>query len=314
MALRFAGEYARLETLFRERATEDGDFFLPNIPPLKPVDFIFIAMEPSLKRWAKSCQDAQIQIASGFKNFLFSIEDFILHFCIRTFLCREGQTYHLTDLSKGAMSVERAIRNKRERYDRWYPLLKEEIALVGKPNVKIFAIGKQVENFLRTKRFEHLTGTLLHYSSQASGYRGKPIQGREREFKQFAATVELNAVAQVAQDVLAEARVSDSTTWKILARIRKSNLSHSRKELIFGYKLEFDKWSERSPHMITFKEHYILDGSGKRVAVILDLADYEQLLDELEELQSIRAYDAAKASGDEAIPFEQAVTEIEQDR
>jgi hypothetical protein len=34
----------------------------------------------------------------------------------------------------------------------------------------------------------------------------------------------------------------------------------------------------------------------------------------LEELESIRAYDAAKASGDEVIPFEQAVTEIERER
>lgn len=30
----------------------------------------------------------------------------------------------------------------------------------------------------------------------------------------------------------------------------------------------------------------------------------------LEELESIRAYDAAKASGDEAVPFEQALQEI----
>ena len=39
-----------------------------------------------------------------------------------------------------------------------------------------------------------------------------------------------------------------------------------------------------------------------------------QILGELEELESIRAYDAAKASNDEAIPFEQAVAEIDGDR
>jgi hypothetical protein len=37
-------------------------------------------------------------------------------------------------------------------------------------------------------------------------------------------------------------------------------------------------------------------------------------LEELEELASIRAFGAAKAPGDEAIPFEQAVAEIEQNR
>lgn len=38
------------------------------------------------------------------------------------------------------------------------------------------------------------------------------------------------------------------------------------------------------------------------------------MLQELEELEAIRAYDAAKASGDEAIPLDQAVAEIERDR
>ena len=66
--------------------------------------------------------------------------------------------------------------------------------------------------------------------------------------------------------------------------------------------------------MLKFKEHYIVDGKGNRVGVLLDLEDYRKLLAELEELESIRAYDAAKASGDEVIPFEQAVAEIERER
>jgi len=48
--------------------------------------------------------------------------------------------------------------------------------------------------------------------------------------------------------------------------------------------------------------------------VLLDLPDYRRLLEEAEELGAIRAYDAAKASGDEVIPFEQAVVEIERER
>jgi len=55
-------------------------------------------------------------------------------------------------------------------------------------------------------------------------------------------------------------------------------------------------------------------GLGDRIAVLLDLEDYHRLLKELEELESVRAYDAAKASGDEAIPFERAVAEIESER
>ncbi len=66
--------------------------------------------------------------------------------------------------------------------------------------------------------------------------------------------------------------------------------------------------------MIKLKERYIVDEKGNRIEVILTLADYQKLLEELEELESIRAYDAAKSSGDEAIPFEQAVAEIERER
>jgi len=63
--------------------------------------------------------------------------------------------------------------------------------------------------------------------------------------------------------------------------------------------------------MINIKERYLVDDDGNRVGVVLNIKGYHRLLQELEELDSIRAYDAAKTSGDEAIPFEQAVAEIE---
>lgn len=63
--------------------------------------------------------------------------------------------------------------------------------------------------------------------------------------------------------------------------------------------------------MANIKERYLVDDNGNRIGVVIDIEDYQRLLQEIEELESIRAYDAAKASGDEAIPFEQAVAEIE---
>jgi len=62
--------------------------------------------------------------------------------------------------------------------------------------------------------------------------------------------------------------------------------------------------------MINIKERYLVDDDGNRIGVVIDIEDYHRLLQELEELESIRAYDAAKASGDEVNPFEQLVTEI----
>lgn len=59
---------------------------------------------------------------------------------------------------------------------------------------------------------------------------------------------------------------------------------------------------------------YLVDEKGNRTAVVLDLARYHELLEAEEDLDDIRAYDAAKAEGGEAIPFEQALKEIEQAR
>jgi sporulation protein YlmC with PRC-barrel domain len=59
---------------------------------------------------------------------------------------------------------------------------------------------------------------------------------------------------------------------------------------------------------------YVVNEKGKAVSVLLDIKTYRRLITELEELEAIRAYDAAKASCDEAVPFEQAVQEIEKSR
>ncbi len=64
--------------------------------------------------------------------------------------------------------------------------------------------------------------------------------------------------------------------------------------------------------MVALNERFVIDNKGERVGVLLDIEAYRQLLEELEELESLRAYDAAVSSGGAAIPFEQAVTEIEQ--
>ncbi len=63
--------------------------------------------------------------------------------------------------------------------------------------------------------------------------------------------------------------------------------------------------------MSVAREQYVIDEHGERTAVILDVDRYFELLEAQEELESIRAYDEAKESGDEAVPFAQAISEIE---
>ena len=63
--------------------------------------------------------------------------------------------------------------------------------------------------------------------------------------------------------------------------------------------------------MSVSKEQFVVDESGKRTAMLVAIERYFELLEAQEELASLRAYDEAKADDDEAIPFHQAVKEIE---
>jgi hypothetical protein len=66
--------------------------------------------------------------------------------------------------------------------------------------------------------------------------------------------------------------------------------------------------------MIATKEQFVLDEHGNRTGIVLSLERYRELLAAQEELEAALALDAAKASDDEAIPFDQANQEIEANR
>jgi len=51
----------------------------------------------------------------------------------------------------------------------------------------------------------------------------------------------------------------------------------------------------------------IVNEDGKPVSVILSISTYKTILDELEELEEIRAYDKAKKTADKILPFEEAL-------
>ncbi len=62
------------------------------------------------------------------------------------------------------------------------------------------------------------------------------------------------------------------------------------------------------------RQQFIEDNQGKRIAVLMPIDQYNKMLEQLEEIDDIRAYDTAKAKEDEVIPFDQAVKEIEEGR
>jgi hypothetical protein len=62
------------------------------------------------------------------------------------------------------------------------------------------------------------------------------------------------------------------------------------------------------------KAQFITDIKGNKISVILPIKDYEKILEELEELENIKAYDRAKSMKSEPVPFEEAVRELEKIR
>ncbi len=53
------------------------------------------------------------------------------------------------------------------------------------------------------------------------------------------------------------------------------------------------------------KTQYITDDNGKKQAVILPIAEYEKLMENLEELEDIKLYDQVKDNNEKYISFDE---------
>lgn len=241
MGNEFIRAYRDLDQRMKALAESDGGVYLPNPEPTGPVDYIFVCMEPSLGRWARSAEEARTKVASGFRNFLAGYEPMLLHFSTRRFLCDTGQRYHITDFSKGAMLVEDAGKDRTVRYDKWYALLQEEIDLVAPPDARVIAVGQDVAKHLRRQGFQRkVTQVILHYSQQASSHRIARLEGHEERFREFANSISSQDILSTTRDVLEESRVPPAIFNEAFSIVERSPLSESRRKLIYCYKLDFE--------------------------------------------------------------------------
>jgi hypothetical protein len=246
----FRDRYRELEARMKALAEADGDVFLPNLEPAGPVEYVFICMEPSLGRWAGSAYEAKAKVEAGFPD----IHPFTLHFCIRQYLCGPTERYYITDLSKGAMLVGHAKADRTRRYDRWYRLLFEELELVARPGAHIFAVGRDVENYLRGRKFARwASSSVLHYSDQAVVHRKAAVVGHEEEFEQFRRSVSFENVLAKWQDVLNE-WVPKTFHDEELSRVaRMRQLSESDLQLLFTYKRAFETARQQAASAAIFE-------------------------------------------------------------
>ena len=67
-------------------------------------------------------------------------------------------------------------------------------------------------------------------------------------------------------------------------------------------------------HDMTEPKQFLTNEKGERIGVLIGIEEYEKILDDLEELWAIREFDEAKASGEPAVPVEEALARIERER
>ncbi len=230
----------------KELDIESESVYLPNPIFKSKVEYIFITMEPSLGHWAKGEKEAKEKIKKGFKNFLFSGEDFCFHYSISEFL---SPSYYLTDISKIAMLTKNAKDLRNEIYPKCLDLLKDEIDIIGLSNAKIFFVGNIVEEFFRKNNLNEeikkreVLEKILHYSRRASKYRKKIPNLHQREFKNFSENLEFNDddILEFAENLLNENKLKEGMKNKILEKLERGKiLTNSRIELIFTYKKIFE--------------------------------------------------------------------------
>jgi hypothetical protein len=138
------------------------------------------------------------------------------------------------------MLVDHAGPARIQRYDRWYALLQEEIELCASPSAGIVAVGKVVSQHLARRRFRRPFTPVIHYSGQAARARSAGLKGREDSFQAFSGSVSLEDVVATAEDVLKAANVPSKIRDNTLSRLARRQLTTSRQQLIFNYKLAFE--------------------------------------------------------------------------
>jgi hypothetical protein len=100
-------------------------------------------------------------------------------------------------------------------------------------------VGNAVAQYLTRRQFPRPITRVIHYSGQAGRARAAAIAGYEDNFEKFRNSVSLELLLATAKDVL-DKSVPPNLRDETLARLAGSELSLSRKQLIFTYKLAFE--------------------------------------------------------------------------
>jgi hypothetical protein len=161
--------YLNLEEEFKNQCRDDKanpDLFLEeskylSVPYLSEnPKFILIALEPGF---------GKVEFLKEI-DFMGSIKNFLLHYCVCKYLCNGEFDYHFTDISKSAMKSKiannKGMRNK--IYPNWYPLLKKEIFILSNSLSsivpRIIPLGPEVCKYLKKGEIIfNISDVVYHY-------------------------------------------------------------------------------------------------------------------------------------------------------
>lgn len=66
--------------------------------------------------------------------------------------------------------------------------------------------------------------------------------------------------------------------------------------------------------MLTVNPQYITDHTGKKVSAIISMEEFRIIMEELDDLEDLRLYDAAKMSDEPSIPIDEAFKMLDEKR
>jgi hypothetical protein len=226
-----------LHQLFQSQVERDNiqfdiqSVYIPNPIFTVTPKYCLIAMEPSMGRITP--KEFQAQVNQGFKNFLYSEMDFILHYCAYTFLCDKSFAYQITDISKGAMKTKIASIQRKMRYANWLEILKQELEFFGNP--RLATIGYSAKYFVGNKGLKEQF-SLTHFSPQNS--RIFRLYYERHSKKSLVDDIHV-VLKEFATNILGAQNYGAELKTRILGRLFKNELSVWKRGLFLNYMDQF---------------------------------------------------------------------------
>ena len=240
----FCERYDALQHQWRQRAREHCHHYLKYLAPRGPVDFVLVGKMTSISE--KDVDQTEPgcfpDVAPPHFNLLLSIGDLILNYGAHEHLCKQGETYYLTDLGKCARPPKQVKGRKQDdEFNYWYPMLLEELKLVAKPDATVIPVGAATGNFLKLKKSKsefcyRLMDPILHWSSAANVAAKMASSLFPDEWKDFREDTSWEDLRKSVKDILTEAGLSQHPAD--IDRRYRDRFREMQIHLMFTYKKE----------------------------------------------------------------------------